>query len=185
VNEQAIELLIAAARSGLLDAVAERAVDYTDERVRRLMRRRWNPHRCRWLARVARKILDGKEKLHQLIGTAADRALERMGAAPIERVFARKLVETIPIPFVDTKAIAPARALQLVGIYLCLVNDNLPQCACLADLVRSEAKDRLTELIEGAGQDWIGLGQIRPKAPPKVAEPGDAPFPGLHLPPRP
>jgi hypothetical protein len=184
-REQATELVIAAANLGLLEAVAERAVDYTDERVWRLLRKKWRPHRCRQLAKLARAILDGKKKLHQLVGTATDKVLERIGAEPIERLFARKLVEGIPIPSVDTKAIAAARALQLVGMCLCLMQDELPRCACLADLVQNEAKDRLTKLLEMAAGDWVELGQIQPKE--RESEDSrqviDLPYPRLHLPP--
>ena len=184
-REQAMDLVIAAAKSGLLEAVAERAADYTDERVWKLLRKRWRPHRCRQLAKLARAILDGKKKLHQLIGTATDKVLERIGAEPIERLFARKLVEGIPIPFVDTKAIAAARALQLVGMCLCLMQDELPRCACLADLVQNEAKDRLTKLLELAAGDWAKLGQIQPKERESedLGQIIDLPYPRLHLPP--
>lgn len=169
----------------MLDAVAERAVDYTDERVWKLLCKRWQPNRCLQMAKLARAILDGKKKLHQLIGTATDRILERIGAEPIERLFARKLVEGLPIPFVDTKAVAAARGLQLVGICLCLMHDELPQCACLADLVRNEAKDRLTKLLGAAADDWTGLGQIQPKerSSQDTEHVVELPYPRLHLPP--
>jgi hypothetical protein len=127
------------------------------------------------MAKLARRILDAKKKVHELLGRVAEGFLARLRAEPIERIFARKLVENIPLPFVDAKGVATARALQLVGIYLCLVNDKLDKCECLADLARSEAKDRLKALITAASDDWINLSKIefKGKEPGKDEGPGE------------
>lgn len=56
-----------------------------------------------------------------------------------------------------------ARGLQLCGMFLCLVQDRaMSNCACFADVVKSEGKERVNDLVKSAATDWINLHALKP-----------------------
>ncbi|MGC5397554.1 hypothetical protein ACPXCP_17625 [Streptomyces sp. DT20] len=112
---------------------------------------------CDDLAELARNILNGKEQMRAVAGRAADRLLEFLGRSHIERTFAQELVRRIPLPW-DAKLVAAARGLQIAGIYLCFAgNRGLSGCACLRDVLSSDGKAQVQNLIQGAAEDWSRL----------------------------
>ena len=114
---------------------------------------------CDDLAQLARSILAGKDRLHDVVGRAAGSLFGLLGRPKIERVFAQELARRIPLP-VDSQLSAAARGLQIAGIYICIVgNRDLADCACLRDVLRSEGKERLRQLMQGAMDDWQWLPQ--------------------------
>ncbi|MFF8534196.1 hypothetical protein ACF07B_19955 [Streptomyces sp. NPDC015532] len=112
---------------------------------------------CDDLAQLARSILTGKDRLHDVVGRAAGGLFGLLGRPKIERVFAQELARRIPLP-VDAQLSAAARGLQIAGIYVCIVgNRDLADCACLRDVLRAEGKERLKQLVQGAMDDWQWL----------------------------
>lgn len=145
-------------------AIAERASEYvTDSTFSRLLRNR-RRRRCRMLADIAKAILDGKAKLHDLIGGLGERLVALFGADRIERRFVRELVSRIPLPG-DAKLAATARGVQITGILLCVLNgDDLSRCQCFVDLALEHAKSKVKEIFVSALDDWTRLAAFPSKA---------------------
>ena len=135
-------------------AVAARVADCLDSfTIWRLKRRR--RANCRLLADLAKMILEGKKKLHEIIGGTASQIVSMLGANRIERTVVMELARRIRIPVVDEKAIVIARGLQMIGILIC-IQDNIPlnRCPSFIDLARAETKERVKEILEAAIKDW-------------------------------
>jgi hypothetical protein len=140
---------------GWQDAVASRAADGLKRRTwNRLFGRRRDGD-CRAIAAMAKALLDGKEKLHDLVGEASGWFAEKLGGQSLERIAAKELAKKIPIPVVDDQAAIVARALQMIGISLCLAGDiPLERCQCFIDLALSETKEQVKEKLAAALGDW-------------------------------
>lgn len=151
---------------GWQETVADRATTYVSESTWSRLLRGSRRTDCRVLADIARAILAGKTKLHDLGGTLASRLMSLMGRHAIEQRFARELGSRVPLP-TDAQMVATARGAQITGIVICLVNgDDLNRCQCFIDLALSESKTRLKSVLVAAMDDWAGLGQFRPKITP-------------------
>jgi hypothetical protein len=160
---------------GWRNAVAGRAAKYMSKRTWNRVTAGWHGARCRALARLARTILTGNEKLHDAVGAGTHRVWSWLGRPRIERVFAREVAERVPLP-TDRALIAAARAVQATGIYVCLAaNRDLTNCECFIDMVKSEGKRQLKALLLAAMDDWRELGRLVPKPDQDVDEPYGAP----------
>lgn len=142
---------------GWTAAVAERASDYVTEQTwHRVFAARRN--HCRTLAQIARKILEGKNRLHDWLGSFIAWLLSLVGIGAAAREFAGELVANIPIPPIDAKLVAVTRGIQVTGILLCVARDeDLTQCQCFIDLALVEAKTKVKKILIAATSDWIGL----------------------------
>jgi hypothetical protein len=110
---------------------------------------------CKKIAALARALLDGKEKLHDLIGEAGGWLAERLGGQSLERIAAKELAKKIPIPVIDEKTAVVARGLQMIGISLCLARGiPLERCQCFIDLALTETKEQVKEKLAAALGDW-------------------------------
>jgi hypothetical protein len=145
---------------GWPDAVTERAADYvTQVTWIRLFRARRN--HCKELAEISRQILAAKDQLHALLGGVVSWILSLLGLANDVRDFSRELAANIPIPFIDVKAIAVARGVQVSGILLCVMHgDDLTRCQCFIDLALAETKTRVKKILAAAAEDWVDLGKF-------------------------
>jgi hypothetical protein len=148
---------------GWANTAAERVADYvTDATWNRLFASRSNY--CKALARLAKRILTGKAKLHHWLGILVIRILFLFGVRPTVRIFAGELVSNVPIPLIDAKIIAVARGIQVTGILLCLVRDeDLTRCQCFIDLALVETKTQVRRILVTATGDWVGLADLPPK----------------------
>jgi hypothetical protein len=160
---KAAELCAEALDSGWQEAVADRAAGYvSDTTWDRLFRAHRRMH-CRALARIARRLLDGKQQVHSFLGGLAAWALSGLGADDAAQAFADEVVASIPLPF-DAKIIAAGRGLQLTGILLCVVNgDDLAQCQCFIDPALTETKTQVRKILVVAIDDWAQLRQFQPR----------------------
>jgi hypothetical protein len=110
---------------------------------------------CGAFADLARAILAGKQKLHDLVGAVAAWLTKHLGGGEIERVVAKELAKRIPIPSVDDNAAIVARALQMLGIALCISRgDPLNMCQSFIDLSLQETKERVKTALAAALDDW-------------------------------
>ena len=151
---------------GWPEAVADRANTYVTEPTWRRLFKGRRKRSCRVLAKLAAAIIDGKTKLHDLVGSIAGRLASFLGAGPIEQQLARELASKIPLP-PDAKLTATARGVQITGILLCVVNgDDLTRCQCFIDLALSEAKSRIKRMLVAAADDWIKLADFPPRSGP-------------------
>lgn len=137
--------------------IVERATAYASEETWRALVKRHRRRGCDDLALLARRILQGKDQLHDAIGRAAGSLFGLLGRPRIERVFAQELARRIPLPGGGHLS-AAARGLQITGIYLCVVHRrDLTGCACLRDVLFAEGEDHLHRLLRGGLEDWSGL----------------------------
>jgi hypothetical protein len=129
--------------------VANRVADYLGRlgawRLRR--QRRWAAVDCQALGDSARAVLALKQKAHELTGQAVS-ALLPEGTPRFHRILVRKIAEKLPLPW-DVKLEAIARGLQVIGIWMCLVQ-NLPleHCPCLQMYGVARFKERIEQEIE-------------------------------------
>ncbi|WUJ68712.1 hypothetical protein OG809_26825 [Kribbella soli] len=149
---------------GWHEVVEERASEYVAPNTFGRLERNYRRRRCRFLADIAKAILAGKAKYHDLVGGLADKILALFGAERIERRFVRELVTRIPLPG-DSRLIATARGVQITGILLCLLNgDDLSRCQCFVDLALEQAKTAVKKLLTAAMEDWTQLARFTAKA---------------------
>jgi hypothetical protein len=139
--------------------ILENASTYVGrELIERLLRSRTR-RQCVKLARLALQLIEAKDKIHQAFGGIIFWLLGLIGVHDLTRLIARKLIENLPVfgP-IDAKFIATARALQILGIAICFIDDrDLLQCECLKDLIEAETKSRIKSFLETRWEDWARL----------------------------
>lgn len=141
--------------------VGDRATKYVSDQTWQRVTRSWSGRRCETLARLARAILEGRDRLHEGLGEFANRALGLVNRSSVERQFASELVKQLPLLAVDENLIAAARGLQVTGIVVCMARSSpLMQCACFTDVVLVEGQAKVKSLITAGMQDWAGLGSL-------------------------
>ena len=148
---------------GWTAAVAQRATDYVTEQTwHRIFASRSN--QCRILAKIAREILAGKDRLHDWLGSVVAWLLSLVGIEAAARQFAGELAANIPIPPIDAKVVAVTRGIQVTGILLCVARDeDVTRCQCFIDLALAETKTRVKKILVAAMSDWITLADFPPK----------------------
>jgi hypothetical protein len=135
------------------DRLTERAGDAWERLTRR--RRRRN---CAKLAQMARTILKTQDQMHQLAAELASQAASVVGVRGAALDFTRRLVKRLPVGPVDAKLTATARAIQIAGIVLCLMNGrDLTRCDCFIDLALAETKERMSQMLETRLANWSEL----------------------------
>lgn len=150
-QEEAIAFAVDAAIDGWEQAAADRLVDTLGDQLWTKLAKQWRPGNCKLLAEIARGLLKLQAEMHEAVGEladqAADRLLERFQLPTIEREIMCTLVRTLgkklPLP-TDAPLAEAARALRVLGVYICVPFDDLGDCPCLKDLIdelgRKEAK---------------------------------------------
>jgi hypothetical protein len=147
--------------SGRLQAIPDRAVQYVSEQTWNRLTRRWSRRHCTGLAELARQILAGKSWLHKKTADLFGKLLRLCGVGDIERRFAEEIVKNLPFPYLDQKIAIAARALQVTGIFICIMGGHdLRNCACFVDLVLKEGKEKLKQLMIAATNDWAHLHEL-------------------------
>jgi uncharacterized NAD(P)/FAD-binding protein YdhS len=142
--------------------VADRLTDRAGDAWQRLTRSR-RRRNCKKLAQMARTILKAKDQVHQLAAELASQAARVAGVRGAALDFTRELVKNIPIVPVDAKLTAAARAIQMAGIALCLIEERpLIECDCFIDLALSETKERVSQILETRLASWAELARTGP-----------------------
>lgn len=142
--------------------VADRLADRAGDAWQRLTRSR-RRRNCKKLAQMARTILKAKDQVHQLAAELAGQAASVVGVRGAALDFTKELVKRIPIVPVDAKLTAAARAIQLAGITLCLMNERpLTRCDCFIDLALTETKERVSQILETRLANWAELARFGP-----------------------
>ena len=191
--DEAVAFCADVVTSSWQETVADRAADCLKPSTFDRLFNRPDRGVCAILARLAKAVLDGKKKLHKLIGGLAGWAMRQAGKEGLARTAAKELAERIPIPVVDQKAAAVARGLQMLGIALCLSQGiSLKRCPSFIDLALFETKEKIKSILTAALNDWTApAGAVARNwastwsAPdgvtPAAAQPSPA-NPRLHLP---
>lgn len=116
------------------------------------------------MAALAKDILAGKQKLHDLVGMVAAWLFSLINRRRFAHDLVRELTSRIPLPW-DAKMVAVARGIQITGILFCLsAGRELHQCQSFADLALTETKERLKHILKAAADDWIRLADFPPAA---------------------
>jgi hypothetical protein len=145
--------------------VADRLTDRAGDAWKRLTRSR-RRRNCKKLAQMARTILKAKDQVHQLAAELASQAASVAGVRGAALDFTRELVKRIPIVPVDAKLTAAARAIQMAGITLCLIEGRpLTKCDCFIDLALAETKERVSQILETRLANWAELARSGPARP--------------------
>jgi hypothetical protein len=141
--------------NGWADAVAERAAKYVTQQTWWRIRSGWPRRRCDRLARLALRILEVKNQLHEATGSATAALTKLLGRSKIEGVFAAELAERIPLPL-DTKLDTLARTIRITGVMLCVsAGRSLRQCAGFCDLAEAEGQEQAKrQLLSAADRYW-------------------------------
>jgi tetrahydromethanopterin S-methyltransferase subunit C len=140
---------------GWADAVATRAADCLSLTVWNSLFKGRRRRDCKALAALAKALLAGKKKLHEMVGAIGGWLAGLIGGNLLARAAAKELAEKIPIPVIDERTMAVARGLQVIGISLCLAeNTPLDRCQCFIDLALAETKERVKQVLATALDDW-------------------------------
>jgi hypothetical protein len=140
---------------GWKETVASRAADCLTEKTWNRVLRGRRREDCKFIANVAKAVLDGKKKLHEIIGSFGGWVTWQIGGNPLARAVAKELTQRIPIPPIDEPARVIARALQMTGILLCLSRGGpLNGCQSFIDLALTETKERVKQIVAVAVGDW-------------------------------
>jgi hypothetical protein len=144
--------------------VSDRLTDRAGDAWQRLTRTR-RRRNCKKLAQMARTILKAKDQVHQLVAELASQAASVAGVRGAALDFTRELVKRIPIAPVDAKLIAAARAIQMAGIALCLIEGRpLTRCDYFIDLALTETKERVSQILQTRLANWAELARSGPAA---------------------
>jgi hypothetical protein len=139
----------------LAGALSDRVTQYLGvEEKQRLYRRlrRWRRKGvdCELLAEAARAVLRLKRQAHELVGEAVSDMFDRLlrDLSRFQRLLVKKVVAKLPLPW-DVKLAAIARGLQVIGIWMCLVQElPLERCPCLQMLSVALVKERIEQEIK-------------------------------------
>ena len=67
-------------------------------------------------------------------------------------------MKRLPVGPVDAKLTATARAIQMAGIVLCLMNGrDLTRCDCFIDLALAETKEHVSQMLDMRLTNWAEL----------------------------
>lgn len=155
--KQAVDFCLDTLNDGGASTIADRASAYVTDKSWDALVKQHRRKGCGDLAKLARRILLGKEQIHDFLGRSAGSFMGFLGRPRIERIFVQEVVSRIPLP-IDVRLSAAARALQIAGIYVCLAGgQDLADCACLKDVLKLEGQAQVQKLILGSIQDWREL----------------------------
>jgi len=143
---------------GGADFVFENASKYVSEEILKRVATRHRSRDCIRLAKQANAVLKCKDIVHTWLGDIVYWLLGLLGFSDIPRMIMRSLVRRFPIPMIDLKAVAVARALRIIGIWICFQDHReLTRCVCLRDMVKVETKARIKKLLTTEWADWASV----------------------------
>jgi hypothetical protein len=115
-----------------------------------LGQRRRKKASCYTLARAARRLLELDDQLRDLAAESVEKVLDQVQMPRLPRKLAGALVRRAPIPPM-THLQTAARAIRLLGVLTCLVQDiAASQCICLMDLVKEVAGVGVEKILDDA-----------------------------------
>lgn len=103
---------------------------------------------CPALARSATEIEDASKALGEAAGLATLNGLRWLGQPRLVQKLGQILVSKAVPAVYEKETAAVARALRVIGIWLCAVDEALPSCPCLRDLATDQTKAVLQERLE-------------------------------------
>jgi hypothetical protein len=163
---EAVSYLADALDKGWADSVAQRVAKYVTRETWQRIRASWPRRRCRLLARLAQRILDVKNQLHETASETAEALTQLLGRSKVEGMFAAELAERIPLPW-DTKLDTLAKSIRITGVMRCAAaGRNLRRCECFCDLTETESKEQVARLLLAAADNYWTTHYQPPAIPP-------------------
>jgi hypothetical protein len=142
---------------GIAPALTDLVVEYVGEIGKQALQERpWSPDNCHSFADVARRLLTVAATMREVLGQTVSSLLPTDTPA-FAKSLAMKLGERFPLAW-DRKLRAVARALQVTGIFMCMVK-CLPvrECECLcmlcSEVVQGAIEVRVMALVQDAEID--------------------------------
>lgn len=146
---------MSAIRNGAIEATADEIANHVSRDAWNALRYRWGRFRCKWMARLARQILEAKAQMHKTVADVALLTSRTLLHTP-EYVFAHELIKNIPFPGVDEHFVAAAYGLRLTGVCLCGIQGiPLTECACFRPLALGWTKEQAKLFVVSGGIEWI------------------------------
>jgi hypothetical protein len=142
---------------GIAPALTELVIEYVGTVQERALREHpWSAANCHAFAEVARRLLDAAASVHAAVGETVASLLPA-DTPVLAKSLAIKLGARIPLPW-DQKLRAIARALQVMGIFMCVVKLlPLGECECLfmvgSEVVLGAVEIRMMALVQDAEND--------------------------------
>ncbi len=153
-----------------LSVVELRAIDYVSTGTWDRIGRSWGARNCRALAEEARAILDGKRKVHRVVGYVVGRVVALVGGSRLAQALSDEIAARVALPFVDHYAVIAARGLQVAGLVMCVLHGQpVVSCACFKDVVMAEGKERMNAMLVAAADDWSGFRRFETPATSTLA----------------
>jgi hypothetical protein len=154
------DVLIDGLNPALAGQLSDRVTQYLGEAEKRRLRRRSRKRvDFELLAAAARAVLRLKQQTHDLVGEAVSEMFDRLvrELSRFQRLLVKKLAAKLPLPW-DVKLAAIARGLQVIGIWMCLVQDlPLERCPCMrmfsVTLVRERIEQEIKDLLDATQRD--------------------------------
>ncbi len=150
----AADFCAAAFKNGAINAAADRVAGHVSDDAWKTLYRKWRPFRCKWLAELARELLETKAAIHAAFADVSLKLSGRTFRHEPERIFANQLLRNIPLPG-DEQFIAAAHGVRLIGVYLCAVQErDLVNCACFRPLAVERSKEEVKQYLITTGTSW-------------------------------
>ena len=144
---------------GAADVIASRAAECVTDKSWTVLVEQHSSADCSDLARLARAILCEVDRVGGAIGQAVGVMVGSLGGSETAVAFSEEFVNRLPLVLpLKAKLVVAARALQVAGIYVCLVSARpLADCECLADVLKVEGEKQLESVVRGSLQNWRRL----------------------------
>jgi len=154
------DVLIDGLNPTLAGELSDRVTDYLGEAGKRQLRRRSRKGvECELVAAAARAVLRLKRQAHDLVSEAVSQMFDQLvrDLSRFQRLLLKRLAAKLPLPW-DVKLEAVARGLQVIGIWMCLVQDlPLERCPCVGmfsvTLVRERIEQEIKDLLDATQRD--------------------------------
>jgi hypothetical protein len=106
------------------------------------------------LAIAARQLLEAPDHLREdAIDSAMGAAANQSVSGYVARQLCLRYASQFTLPYEEVLK-KSARALRIMGILLCAVDDDLEHCECLNDLAEEVGTGILERTLTGALQEW-------------------------------
>jgi len=159
--EAAAQIAADVLRQGADKVIADRAADYVSARVwAALVDEARQPGDCREMAELAQGLRNAQQLVNTEIGRMAGEVVQGCGGSRAAVAFTAELVGSVQFVTLPLRAQMQlaARAFEIAGICACLINGrDLADCACLAQMLRSEGKAKAQQIVQGSLEDWQRL----------------------------
>lgn len=103
---------------------------------------------CAQLAKAANRVEEVAEQAGEAAGLATLEALKWLGTSRLVQKIGQTITDKAITKFVETKTTVVARALRIIGIWLCACDGTLDTCPCFRDFAMGQTKEWIKANLE-------------------------------------